>query len=143
MARAWPFEDKPEAGGAGAKFREPAQYLAAHGDGCEAVVVRIGAHDSQLVLVDAGGAWDRWVYHSHDEALTEAQALGIPVHDGEYPEELRVRMNARQRPTREFEEAAYPEQGRVGPVIPYPENRPRRAEAEAKTPPGASSNAIE
>lgn len=143
MAREWPFEDKPEAGGAAAKFREPAQFLAARGEGTEAVVVRIGAHDSQLVLVDRDGAWDRWVYHSHDEALDVARSLGVPVHDGEYPEEMRVRMNARQRPMREFEEAAYPEQGRVGPVIPYPENRPRRAEGAAETPPGASSGAIE
>jgi hypothetical protein len=47
------------------------------------------------------------------------------VHVGEYPEELRVRMNAYRRPSDDFDRAAYPEQGAVGPVIPYPENRPR------------------
>jgi hypothetical protein len=38
---------------------------------------------------------------------------------------MRVRMNARQRPPGDFDAAPYPEQGHVGPVIPYPENRPR------------------
>lgn len=147
MARAWPFENKPEAGGAGAKLREPSDFVASRGPGCEAVVVRIGAHDSQIVVVDSDGAWERWVLHSHDEAVETAEALGIPVHVGEYPEELRVRMNARRRPAREYAEGAYPEQGRVGPVMPYPENRPRRVDAREEereeSPPGASSSAIE
>jgi hypothetical protein len=46
-------------------------------------------------------------------------------------------MNAYQRPSIDFDKAAYPEQGSVGPVIPYPENRPRRldtAPAEAAPP---------
>jgi hypothetical protein len=90
------------------------------------VVVRIGGHDAQVVVVDADGAWDRWVYHSMDEATAAAEELGIPVHTGRYPEELRVRMNAYRRPAADFDAGAYPEQGRVGPVIPYPENRPRR-----------------
>lgn len=146
MARAWPFENKPEAGGAAAKYRAPRDFVARR-DACEAVVVRIGGHDSQLVVVDGDGAWERWVYHSHDEALDAAGALGVPVHDGEYPEELRVRMNARRRPPDEYREHAYPEQGRVGPVIPYPENRPRRISGRAgeqkEAPEGASSTAIE
>ncbi len=146
MARAWPFENKPEAGGAAAKFRTPQDFVRAH-PGCEAVVIRIGAHDAQVVVVDGEGAWERWVYDSTEEALEAARALGVPVHDGEYPEELRVRMNARQRPAEEYRRGAYPEQGRVGPVMPYPENRPRRvagpAGEQAETPEGASSNATE
>ena len=98
----------------------------AAGEGTEAVVVRIGLHDAQLVLVDSRGRWSRWVYHSRDEAEAVARSLGIPVYAGEYPEELRVRMNAYRRPREDFERGAYPEQGAVGPILNYPENRPRR-----------------
>lgn len=121
MTRTWPFDHQEET----EKFRTPDDFVAKR-DGCEAVVIRIGLHDSQLVLVDGDGAWDRWVYHSEPEASEAAQALGIPVHVGGYPEELRVRINSYQRPSKSFEDGAYPEQGEVGPVIPYPENRPRR-----------------
>lgn len=133
MSRAWPFEDRPE-GHVGPKetLDDPRAFLAFSQEGSEAVVVRIGGHDAQLVLVDGDGAWQRWVYPSMDEALEVARSLGVPVHEGEYPEETRVRMNARRRPPEEFERAAYPEQGRVGPVIPYPENRPRVVEAPPK-----------
>ena len=127
MARAWPFEDTPEGGGAPGRFRRPEEFVAALGrDGTEAVVVRIGLNDAQLVLVDRRGAWDRFVYHSVDEAQAAAEELGVPVHVGEYPEELRVRMNSYRRPASDYDRAPYPEQGRVGPVIPYPENRPRQ-----------------
>jgi hypothetical protein len=127
LARAWPFEDvgEPEE-----RFKEPRQFVARRGEGTEAVVVRIGLNDAQLVLIDGQGAWDRWVYHSVDEAQAQAEALGVPVHVGEFPEATRVRMNAYRRPARDFDRGAYPEQGAVGPVIPYPENRPRRIEGE-------------
>lgn len=121
--RAWPFEDKPEGG---VRIRTPEQYLSYRGEGTEAVVVRIGMNDAQLVLVSPEGAWDRWVYHSLDEAKTVAESLGVPVHEGGYPEELRVRINGYQRPAESFDRAAYPEQGRVGPTPSYPENRPRQ-----------------
>jgi hypothetical protein len=126
--RAWPFENKSEV--VVERFRKPEDLVAARGEGTEAVVVRIGGHDAQLVLVDPDGAWDRWVYHSVEEAQEVADALGVPVHVGEYPEELRVRINAHVRPPQEFDKAAYPEQGSVGPVIPYPENRPRWMEIQ-------------
>jgi hypothetical protein len=125
MSRAWPFEDVPEGG---RNLRNPEDFVAAFGDGTEAVVIRIGLHDAQLVLVDRRGWWQRWVLHSVEEATQTAERLRIPVHVGEYPEEMRVRMNAFQRPSEDFDKAAYPEQGAVGPVIPYPENRPRRLE---------------
>jgi hypothetical protein len=122
MTRAWPFEHEEEK----ERFRRPEDFVAARED-CEAVVIRIGLHDAQLVLVDAIGSWDRWVYHSESEAKEVAESLGgIPVHVGEYPEALRVKINSHPRPPEDFETAAYPEQGGVGPVIPYPENRPRR-----------------
>ena len=122
MAKEWPFEhDAPRRG-----YKHPKNFLDARGtDGTEAVVIRIGLNDAQLVLVDGQGFWDRWVYHSVDEALEIANGLGIDVHEGEYPEKTRVRVNSYQRPKKDFEEGAYPEQGAVGPVKPYPENRPR------------------
>jgi hypothetical protein len=115
-------------------FRQPQDFVAARGDGCEAVIVRIGLNDAQLVLVDKDGAWDRWVYHSFDEAKTVADDLDVEVHLEQYPEGLRVRMNAHKRPRESFQEGAYPEQGEVGPVIPYPENRPRRVVVEEAPP---------
>jgi hypothetical protein len=130
MRRAWPFENTPEGGKRSLTetYRAPVDFLRAHPEGSEAVVVRIGLHDAQLVLVDVEGAWDRWVYPSMDEATDSAGKLGVPVHVDEYPEALRVRMNSHRRPPDSFAGGAYPEQGSVGPVIPYPENRPRRLE---------------
>src|SRR5687767_2671163 len=128
MSRAWPFEGVEER----EKFRQPRQFVEARGDGTEAVVIRIGMNDAQLVLVDRDGRWQRWVYHSEEEASGVAAELGLPVHTGEYPEELRVRINRYQRPSEDYDRAAYPEQGAVGPVIPYPENRPRRVDVAKK-----------
>lgn len=127
MARAWPFEEVPEHGA----IRKPEDFVA-HKEGTEAVVIRIGLHDAQLVLVAASGEWQRWVYHSMEEAAEVARGLGIPVHEGEYPEEMRVRINSYRRPPLDYDRAAYPEQGAVGPVMPYPENRPRRLDAPRK-----------
>jgi hypothetical protein len=126
MARAWPFEDKPEPS---RRIKDPEDFLERRGsEGAEAVVVRIGTHSTELVLVDSVGAWDRWVYFTEDQAKSVAESLGVPVHMGEFPEETRVRMNAHVRPPESFDSGAYPEQGAVGPVIEYPENRPRRIE---------------
>ena len=104
----------------------PEDFVGENAEGMEAIVIRIGAGDAQLVLVDADGRWDRWVYHSVEECTAKAKDLGISnLHEGEFPEKTRVRMNAYQKPKEEYAAAAYPEQGRVGPIIPYPENRPR------------------
>src|SRR5918999_1434692 len=105
--RAWPFEGQKDL----EPVRRPEQFV------------------EQL---DGAGAWQRWVYHSVEEATEIAEALGVPVHVGEYPEELRVRINSYQRPSADFDKHAYPEQGGVGPVMPYPENRPRRADVLTK-----------
>ncbi len=129
MARAWPFEDVPEGG---INLRSPEDFVKKHADGTEAVVIRIGLHDAQLVLVTKDGRWQRWVYTSVEEAEEHARRVGVPVHIGEYPEEMRVRINAWRRPREDFDRAPYPEQGAVGPVIPYPENRPRRRELSRK-----------
>lgn len=104
----------------------PDDFVGSKPDGIEAMVIRIGAGEAQLVLVDADGRWDRWVYRSVDECTAVAKELGITeLHEGEYPEKSRVRMNAYRKPKEDFEAGAYPEQGQVGPVIPYPENRHR------------------
>lgn len=120
--RAWPFENVPEGGRR--RIRKPEEFVAER-EGVTAVVVRIGLNDAQLVLVDGDGDWQRFVYHSVDEASEAASAIGLEAHVGEYPEKVRVRMNARQRPAESFDRGAYPEIGRVGPQVPYPENRPR------------------
>jgi hypothetical protein len=127
--RAWPFEDvRPVE-----RIHLPEEFVARRGAATDAVVIRIGLHDAQLVLVDEEGRWQRWVYHSVDEAREVAESLGVAaVHVGEYPEELRVRINAYRRPPDDFDRGAYPEQGAVGPVIPYPENRPRRVRPQRK-----------
>jgi hypothetical protein len=135
MSRAWPFEGQEDS----EAIRKPEQFIDAR-SGTEAVVVRIGGHDAQLVLVDDRGAWQRWVYHSIEEATEVAGSLGVPVHTGEYPEELRVKINSYQRPSEDFDRHAYPEQGGVGPVMPYPENRPRQKEVLKKE---ASPEALE
>ncbi|MCA1704049.1 MAG: hypothetical protein LC808_12605 [Actinobacteria bacterium] len=123
MSRAWPFEGKEEFE---VKIRGPRDFLAKYGsEGTEAVVIRIGMNDAQLVLVDSEGRWDRWVYTSTEKAEEAARELGVEVHVGEYPEATRVRIGKYVPPDRHFEDAAYPEQGEVGPVSPYPENRPR------------------
>lgn len=130
MARAWPFEDKPEPT---RRLKNPQDFVRARGaDGTEAVVIRIGLNDAQVVLIDGHGFWDRWVYHSMEEATEVAETLGVDVHVGEYPEKTRVRMNSYQRPAPDFDRAPYPEQGQVGPVISYPENRPRRLDVLQK-----------
>jgi hypothetical protein len=125
MERAWPFQETPEHG----PIRTPAQFVEHKGDGVEAVVIRIGLNDAQLVLVARSGEWQRWVYHSMEEATATATTLRIPVHEGEYPEEMRVRINGYRKGAPDYDRGAYPEQGAVGPVIPYPENRPRRLDA--------------
>lgn len=120
--RAWPFEGKPDLED---RIRTPQDFASKRGNDSEAIVIRIGLNDAQLVLVDGRGRWERWVYHSVEEAQEVAESLGLTVHVGEYPEATRVRINSYQRPSQDFDRGAYPEQGQVGPVIPYPENRPR------------------
>lgn len=106
-------------------MRSPEHFVARRGSGVDAVVVRIGLNGAQLVLVDTEGRWDRWVYRSEDEARQIAERLGIRAHVGEYPDEVRVRMNAHRRPADDFDLQAYPEMGHIGPLTSYPENRRR------------------
>ncbi len=120
MTRTWPFEGRAEPE---EPFRTPRDFVVRRPD-AEAVVVRIGLNDAQLVLVDGRGRWERWVLPSVEAATSTARALGVRVHEGAFPEEVRARMTAFERDVGDFGRGAYAEQGRVGPVIPYPENRP-------------------
>jgi hypothetical protein len=130
MSRAWPFQEVTEATGPSRPV-DPLEFVARFSpETTDAVVVRIGISGAQLVLVAEDGYWDKWVYPSVEGAQDVALAVGIEaVHVGEYPEDVRVRMNAYRRPKADFDHGAYQEQGRVGPIIPYPENRPREASA--------------
>src|SRR5438874_4860340 len=64
-------DEREMAGG----LRSPKEFLGAHGREADAVVIRIGLNDAQLVIVDADGAWERWVYHSVNEAVEAAESL--------------------------------------------------------------------
>jgi hypothetical protein len=126
MSRAWPFEEKSEPLPV---VHEPEDFLAQAPAVTEAVVVRIGLRDAQLVLIDGEGGWKRWVYPTVERATEVAESLGVAVHIGGYPEGVRVRMNGRRRSADEFDRGAYPEQGEVGPVNSYRENRPRQLDS--------------
>jgi hypothetical protein len=73
--------------------KEAQAFVAGRRD-VEAVVQRIGAATFDLILVDAEGNWDRWVFESADAATAAAEALGAPAHDG-WTDELARRMNRR------------------------------------------------
>jgi hypothetical protein len=87
--------------------------------------MRTGLGGAQAVLVTHSGSWKRWVYPTMDKALEAAHEAGCRVHEQEFPESLRVRINAHRRAPEDLRRAPYPEQGWVGPVRFYPENRPR------------------
>jgi hypothetical protein len=60
----------------------------------EAVLERCGRETFDLVLIDAGGEWTRWVLPSEDAGLAMAADLGIPVHRGwEADPRMTLRMN--------------------------------------------------
>lgn len=62
----------------------------------EAVVQRCGANTFDLVLIDLGGNWTRWVFPSREVAEAVAADLEIPLHDGwEEDERMSRRLNRR------------------------------------------------
>jgi hypothetical protein len=122
VERAWPFESHSDPT---PEPRSPDEFVARAAGDVEAVVTRLGLNGAQAVLVSPSGSWRRWVYPSVEAAAEAAGDAGCIVHEGEFPEALRVRLNAYRRPPEDFERAPYPEQGWVGPVNFYPENRPR------------------
>ena len=95
MERAWPFEQHSDPV---REPRSPKEFVAREAEEVEAVVMRTGSGGVQAVLVTHAGSWRRWVYPTMEEALEAAQEAGCRVHEQEFPEALRVRMNAYRRP---------------------------------------------
>jgi hypothetical protein len=62
--------------------------------GVDAVVQRIGADTWDLILIDADGAWDRWVFASQEEASAAGEGAGASVHEG-WTAELSQRVTRR------------------------------------------------
>lgn len=77
----------------------------------EASIMRIGLHNTQVVLVAADGEWLRFVVASPSQAEAFCKRLKVTHHEG-YPESLRLRMGSYQRSRADWAEAPYPEQRR-------------------------------
>jgi hypothetical protein len=78
---------------AGARERAVRRFVGSHA-GVDAVVQRIGLDTWDLILVDAQGAWDRWVFDAEADAHAAAAAAGVAVHEG-WTDELSQRVTAR------------------------------------------------
>jgi hypothetical protein len=77
----------------------------------EAVIMPIGLHTAQVVLVAEDGEWLRFVVPSIEGAKTMCERLKIEAHEG-YPEHLRQRMSAYRRSPEDWAAAPYPERDR-------------------------------
>ncbi len=60
----------------------------------EALLQRCGLDTYDLLLIDFGGNWTRWVFPSEEEALAVAEDLGVPLHRV-WDDRLTRRMNKR------------------------------------------------
>ena len=60
----------------------------------EALLQRCGLDTYDLLLIDVGGNWTRWVFPSEDEAVRVATDLGVPLHRG-WDDRMTRRMNKR------------------------------------------------
>jgi hypothetical protein len=72
---------------------EAQAFAKAHGT-VDAVVQRIGHGTWDLILVDAEGGWDRWVFGSKEDAEAAAGSAGAAVHAG-WTDELSQRVTRR------------------------------------------------
>lgn len=77
----------------------------------EAVVMPIGIHSAQVVLIAPSGEWLRFVTTSLEEARALCRQLDVEAHDG-YPDHLRLRMAAWRRDPADWAAAPYPERTR-------------------------------
>jgi hypothetical protein len=73
---------------------DEARRFAASRSGVDAVVQRIGAGTWDLILIDADGAWDRWVFASREEASAAGEGAGASLHEG-WTDELSQRVTRR------------------------------------------------
>jgi hypothetical protein len=76
--------------------------------GVEAMIMHIGLHTAQLVLIAEDGEWLRLVVPSVEQAHKLSERLNVKAHDG-YPEHLRQRISAYRRSPEDWREAPYPE----------------------------------
>ena len=93
-----------------AKTESPRRFVKTR-SGVEAVVMRIGLHTTQVVLVAEDGEWLRFVVSSPEAAAKTCERLKIEAHDG-YPEHIRQRMASYKRTPADWAAAPYPERER-------------------------------
>jgi hypothetical protein len=60
----------------------------------EAVLQRCGLNTFDLLLIDVGGNWTRWVFTSEETAVAVADALELPLHR-QWDDRMVKRMNKR------------------------------------------------
>ena len=73
------------------------RFVALHPD-VEAVLERCGLETFDLVFIDAGGAWTRWVVASKAEAEALAARLGVTLHRGWEEDPRMARRMSRDDP---------------------------------------------
>lgn len=86
---------------------EAGPFASAH-PGSEAVVMPIGAHTAQLIVVAPSGEWARSVVASVGSAVALCEQLGIPCHTG-WPDDVRRRAASYRRSPAAWARAPYPE----------------------------------
>lgn len=77
----------------------------------EAVIMPIGLHTAQVVLIAGDGEWLRFVVPSVEDAKKVCERLKIEAHDG-YPDHLRQKMASYKRSPEDWAVAPYPERDR-------------------------------
>jgi hypothetical protein len=60
----------------------------------EAVLQRCGLNTFDLLLIDVGGNWTRWVFPAEETAVAVADALDLPLHRT-WDDRMVKRMNKR------------------------------------------------
>lgn len=60
----------------------------------EAVLQRCGIDTYDVLLIDLGGNWTRWVFPTEDLARAAVRDLEVPLHEG-WDERMARRMNQR------------------------------------------------
>ena len=91
---------------------EEAEQFVASRPGTEAVIMRIGVHSTQTILIAPSGEWLRVVAESLEQARELCLHLEVEAHDG-YPEHLRQRIGAHRRSREGWLAAPYPERDRT------------------------------
>ena len=77
----------------GRQMGEARRFAEAHRP-VDAVVQRIGRDTWDLILIDADGAWDRWVFESQEAASEVARQVGAELREG-WSDDLSQRVTRR------------------------------------------------